>query len=252
MIEKAEVTALLQQLTAIKSEYFHEDEIMAFARDWLCRQELPAQLHEYHDAKVTDFHGKNVIAVIDGGRPGPVICLNGHLDTVQLCGGWTRDPYGELDGDRLYGVGALDMKSGCAALMVTATRPSPGRSSWRWSLTRRAPTAWAPMPSSRTAISLTWTSPSSPSPAPASTASPSPMSAWVPGAVTVWRSASTESPPTQPTRRRATALCWTRPRWRRPWSRWTMLRTRTWARAPAAWWASAPTAARAAWGWSLR
>ena len=118
MIEKAEVTALLQQLTAIKSAYFHEDEIMAFARDWLCRQELPAQLHEYHDAKVTDFHGKNVIAVIDGGRPGPVICLNGHLDTVQLCGGWTRDPYGELDGDRLYGVGALDMKSGCAALMV--------------------------------------------------------------------------------------------------------------------------------------
>ena len=95
---------------------------MAFARDWLCRQELPAQLHEYHDAKVTDFHGKNVIAVIDGGRPGPVICLNGHLDTVQLCGGWTRDPYGELDGDRLYGVGALDMKSGCAALMVTAAR----------------------------------------------------------------------------------------------------------------------------------
>ena len=122
MIEKAEVTALLQQLTAIKSAYFHEDEIMAFARDWLCRQGLPAQLHEYHDAKVTDFHGKNVIAVIDGGRPGPVICLNGHLDTVQLCGGWTRDPYGELDGDRLYGVGALDMKSGCAALMVTAAR----------------------------------------------------------------------------------------------------------------------------------
>ena len=101
MIEKAEVTALLQQLTAIKSEYFHEDEIMAFAKDWLCRQELPAQLHEYHDAKVTDFHGKNVIAVIDGGRPGPVICLNGHLDTVQLCGGWTRDPYGELDGDKI-------------------------------------------------------------------------------------------------------------------------------------------------------
>mgnify|MGYP005874406727 CR=1 FL=1 len=122
MIEKAEVTALLQQLTAIKSEYFHEDEIMAFARDWLCRQGLPAQLHKYHDAKVTDFHGKNVIAVIDGGRPGPVICLNGHLDTVQLCGGWTRDPYGELDGDRLYGVGALDMKSGCAALMVAAAR----------------------------------------------------------------------------------------------------------------------------------
>ena len=102
------------------------------------------------------------------------------------------------------------------------------------------------MPSSRTAISLTWTSPSSPSQAPALTASPSPMSAWAPGAAMVWRSASTESPPTRPTRERATALCWTPPRWRRPWSRWTMLRTRTWARAPAAWWASMPTAARAA------
>ena len=43
MIEKAEVTALLQQLTAIKSAYFHEDEIMAFTRDWLCNP-LPSRI----------------------------------------------------------------------------------------------------------------------------------------------------------------------------------------------------------------
>lgn len=120
MIPKTEVTELLQQLVSIKSEYFHEDDIMDFAADWLRRHGLPAQLHQYHDAKVTNFHGKNVFSLLPGSLPGPVICLNGHLDTVQRCGGWTRDPYGELDGDRLYGVGALDMKSGCAALMAAA------------------------------------------------------------------------------------------------------------------------------------
>ena len=241
MIEKAEVTALLQQLTAIKSEYFHEDEIMAFARDWLCRQGLPAQLHEYHDAKVTDFHGKNVIAVIDGGRPGPVICLNGHLDTVQLCGGWTRDPYGELDGDRLYGVGALDMKSGCAALMVTAARFAAAHKTFAGKI-KLALVSDEEGPYGLGTNALIEdgylsdvdfsiiTEPSA-----GFDGKPFPMSAWVPGAATVWRSASTESPPTQPTRERATAPCWTPPRWRRPWSRWTMLRTRTWARAPAAW-----------------
>ena len=117
MIPKTEVTELLQQLVAIKSEYFHEDDIMDFAADWLRRHGLPAQLHQYHDAKVTNFHGKNVFSLLPGSLPGPVICLNGHLDTVQRCGGWTRDPYGELDGDRLYGGGALDMKSGVAGHM---------------------------------------------------------------------------------------------------------------------------------------
>ena len=210
---------------------------MAFARDWLCRQELPAQLHEYHDAKVTDFHGKNVIAVIDGGRPGPVICLNGHLDTVQLCGGWTRDPYGELDGDRLYGVGALDMKSGCAALMVTAARFAAAHKTFAGKI-KLALVSDEEGPyglGTNALIEDGYLSDVDFSIITEPTASPSPMSAWAPGAAMVWRSASTESPPTRPTRERATALCWTPPRWRRPWSRWTISRTRTWARAPAAW-----------------
>ena len=121
MIEKAEVTALLQQLTAIKSEYFHEDEIMAFARDWLCRQELPAQLHEYHDAKVTDFHGKNVIAVIDGGR------LTGHLPERppgHRAAVRRLDPRSLRRAGRRQALwcGSAGHEIGCAALMVTAAR----------------------------------------------------------------------------------------------------------------------------------
>ena len=44
--------------------------------------------------------------------------MNGHLDTVPECKGWTAPVSGEKRGDRLYGLGALDMKSGCASLMT--------------------------------------------------------------------------------------------------------------------------------------
>ena len=45
--------------------------------------------------------------------------LNAHLDTVEICEGWTKDPLGaEVEGDKMYGVGALDMKGGAAAIML--------------------------------------------------------------------------------------------------------------------------------------
>lgn len=34
------------------------------------------------------------------------------MDTVKICNGWKRDPLGaEVEGNRLYGQGALDIKS---------------------------------------------------------------------------------------------------------------------------------------------
>lgn len=118
MITKQETTQLLQALVAIHSPYFQEHEIMDYAAEWLTQQGLPPRRHIYADDKATGFHGENLYLELHGGQDGPVLCLNGHLDTVLQCSGWTRDPAGELDGNRLYGVGALDMKSGCAALMV--------------------------------------------------------------------------------------------------------------------------------------
>jgi succinyl-diaminopimelate desuccinylase len=54
----------------------------------------------------------------------PALCLTGHLDTVPLGGSdWGRDPLsGEVDGDRLHGRGASDMKAGVAAIVVAAER----------------------------------------------------------------------------------------------------------------------------------
>ena len=110
---------LLRQLVSIPSPYFHEDEVMDFVLGWLQAAGLPAQLHTFYEGRETHFHGRNVHGCLDSGKPGPVIYLNGHLDTVQLCEGWTRPPYeGVVEDGRMYGVGALDMKGGDAAILL--------------------------------------------------------------------------------------------------------------------------------------
>ncbi|HYY05718.1 MAG TPA: M20 family metallopeptidase [Candidatus Limnocylindria bacterium] len=64
----------------------------------------------------------SLVARWSGRSDAPALCLTGHLDTVPLGGaGWARDPLGgEIDGDRLYGRGASDMKGGTAAIVVAA------------------------------------------------------------------------------------------------------------------------------------
>lgn len=119
MIDKNDVVELTRKLIAIPSPYFEEKAIMEFVESWFRNHGMQPFVHEYHEYKVTGHHGKNIVVNLEGGQPGPAICLNGHLDTVKLCGGWTVDPYaGWVDGDRIYGLGALDMKSGCAASML--------------------------------------------------------------------------------------------------------------------------------------
>lgn len=117
-IGRQEVTELLAELIRIPSPYFAEAQIMEFARGWLEQRNVPARVHTYFDEKVTGERGENIVGCLDSGRVGPCIYLNGHLDTVKLCEGWTVPPYdGIIQGRLMYGVGALDMKAGCAALM---------------------------------------------------------------------------------------------------------------------------------------
>jgi len=118
-ISQNSMAELLQRLISISSPYFHEDEIMEFVKEWLESRNLPVEMHTYEDSRVTGFRGKNITGVLDGGKPGPVIYLNGHLDTVNICEGWTRDPLGgEIEDGKMYGTGALDMKAGSAAILL--------------------------------------------------------------------------------------------------------------------------------------
>lgn len=51
----------------------------------------------------------------------PVVLLSGHLDTVNLGKGWTREQ-GEVVDDRIYGRGALDMKGPCVSMLLAAEK----------------------------------------------------------------------------------------------------------------------------------
>lgn len=114
-----DLISLLTDLIEIYSPYFHEEAIMSFAYSWLKDRNIPVEYHRYREDKVTNFEGINIIGRIKGEEKGPRILLNGHLDTVTISEGWTRDPLkATIEGDKLYGLGALDMKGGCAALMI--------------------------------------------------------------------------------------------------------------------------------------
>lgn len=87
------------------------------ARGWLCR------LIRAHGTPgdSDEFPRWNLIASHDSGRPGECVHFNSHHDVVEVGHGWTRDPFGaELDGDRIYGRGACDMKGGLAASIIAA------------------------------------------------------------------------------------------------------------------------------------
>jgi len=72
----------------------------------------------------------NVIGVLDGRARGPAIMLCGHLDTVGVEG--MVDPFvPRVDGNRLYGRGAQDMKGGVAAMIAAAADVAP-----RWTAGR--------------------------------------------------------------------------------------------------------------------
>ena len=74
------------------------------------------------DVEVTEVAAgrPNVVAVVEGRRPGPTLMLCGHMDTVGVEG--MTAPFEPVVRDgRLYGRGSQDMKSGVAAMVDAAT-----------------------------------------------------------------------------------------------------------------------------------
>jgi acetylornithine deacetylase len=88
-----------------------EAAIARFIADWLTAAGLEVHLDEILPGR------PNVIAVAHGTGVGRALMFNGHMDTVGV-GGMTGPHQPFIQGGRLYGRGAYDMKGGLAACMA--------------------------------------------------------------------------------------------------------------------------------------
>ncbi|MCR6692114.1 MAG: M20/M25/M40 family metallo-hydrolase [archaeon YNP-LCB-003-016] len=79
-------------------------------RDWGFKPEL----------QKVEENRYNVICRVRLGDVGRRLLLNGHMDTVPPSMDWNVDPFKPfIDDDRLYGLGAIDMKSGLITLLYS-------------------------------------------------------------------------------------------------------------------------------------
>lgn len=91
----------------------------------------------------------NILLTLEFGPGGRHLCLSGHLDTKPVGQArWRADPFaGTVDGDRLYGLGAADMKGAIAAMVCAAARlaaqpPGAGRLSLLFTAGEEDGSAW--------------------------------------------------------------------------------------------------------------
>jgi succinyl-diaminopimelate desuccinylase len=128
LVSPEEAADLTAELVAIRSYPGEEGPVQRRVTAWLTEHGL------HPEFKPTEGDRPNVIARVDNG-PGPTLLLNGHVDTVLAVEGWSSDPWiPRRDGDRLYGLGAADMKSGVAAAMLATRALDRDRDRWQGSV----------------------------------------------------------------------------------------------------------------------
>ena len=131
---REEIIALLTKLVQIPSVTGEEGEIQEYIANFLREMGLEVDVwesdweelkkHPEYVPVTRGYEGRpNVVAVLKGSGGGKSLLLNGHTDTVPNGpdDAWEHRPLSaDIDGGRLYGRGASDMKSGVAAIIMAA------------------------------------------------------------------------------------------------------------------------------------
>lgn len=124
-IQPHEPVALARQLMRIPSFVWRESELGHWLAQWMRERGYVVDLQAVplRDGGVTH----QAIGTLPGDGSGPSLMLCGHTDTSDWNGEvfrrdeWRHDPFGaELVDGVLYGLGALNMKGGLAAILMAA------------------------------------------------------------------------------------------------------------------------------------
>ena len=110
-VNQPRLKELLLNLIRIQSTWENENEIATYIFNKL--KPIADQV-EYQEVSGC---GPNVIGDFFGKDEEPTMLFNAHMDTVKVFKGWKRNYTGEEIGDRIYGLGACDMKAGLAAMI---------------------------------------------------------------------------------------------------------------------------------------
>lgn len=130
--EREEILGFLQRLISIPSVTGNEGEIQEFIAGKIGRMGLTLDVWEPDISDLKNYVGyvpvtgdyknrPNVVGVKTGTGDGNSLLFNGHVDVIPPgpIDAWSHDPWGgEVDGGRVYGRGASDMKSGLAAMTM--------------------------------------------------------------------------------------------------------------------------------------
>ena len=109
-----EKIAILQEMIRIKSVNGNEGEVAAYLNQLLNQHGIQGEIISHTEGR------DNLVATYHNGQ-GRVLGLSGHMDVVSAGdeSNWTYPPFAaEIKGNRLYGRGTTDMKSGLAAMVI--------------------------------------------------------------------------------------------------------------------------------------
>ena len=125
-LQDSEPVALAQELIRIPSYLWKESDVARHIAKWFTTRgfdQIELQTVPLHNGTVTH----QTVATLKGDGTGPSLMLCGHIDTSDWQGKpfreeeWTHDPFGgDIDNGYLYGLGAINMKAGVAAIMLAA------------------------------------------------------------------------------------------------------------------------------------
>ena len=105
------LTETLLWLCKIPSPIGEEREICDRVTERLAQVRLAAPIRRY---------GESIVVPLTRGNGGPHVALAGHLDVVRT----VHEGPARVEGDKLYGAGAADMKSGLSLMLDIAENPN--------------------------------------------------------------------------------------------------------------------------------